>query len=174
MKKKELVLVCGYGCVLKKEHEEYLKRVAQHVNNKVVEKVIVCGGPTQQRSARGFTEAGAMKEFLKHFVSVPIVEEDASFTTFANLRNARAMLPYQFPSYRPVITVFCDAIRALKVKLIAEKVFRGYAVRIETFDLGAGSAKKQLISTCGEALLLFFPLVLRAKEWVARLRAKTR
>lgn len=172
MKSGEIVVVCGYGCFLTGKYAKYLGRVAEYVRGNTVEKVIVCGGPTQQQSAPGCSEAQVMRIFLEQRISAPIVEEDESYTTFANLRNARAQLP--FPTPAVTIVIFCDAIRALKVRLLAEKEFHGYAVRIETFDIGAGSAKKQLISTCGETLLLFFPFIMKAKEWCVRVRAKTR
>ena len=172
MDKKQIVIVCGYGCHLTPGYQEYLRRVVRYIGENFVELIIVCGGKSQQKTAPDKSEAEVISSFLQNEpdweelyagrCGLPkIICETCSLTTLKNLGNAKDFIGEFSPKeYRLII--FCDASRALKVKLLAMSIFPEYDIQIETYDLSSrGEVKKQLMATNFEVLALKFPFLSR-------------
>lgn len=160
MRKSEVIIVCGYGCKIDLKHQEYLNRVIAYLRGKFIHLIVVSGGFSQRKTSPNKSEAMVMGSYLKSVTSRPIIEENESLTTNENLRNTYRLIKLDIRPNLHLIVIFCDAIRALKVKIIAEKVFKGYDIKIETFDLSPpGAAKRQLIASFADVLALYFPLI---------------
>ncbi len=196
------VVVCGYGCHL--EYSEvnaagirtttptplgsYLDRVVEFTNYQrrklsEVRSVILCGGPTQQQSAPGKTEAGVMFEYLSHqAVDQPYTLEGNSYTTHDNIQNAadrirRLLWPVKIGesvsgrSEKCRITIFCEAQRDLAVEMAARHFMRDLVadvegdIRTETYSWERAHPTKALWKANLMWLALRFP-------WLATLERR--
>lgn len=175
------VVVCGYGCDLHPAYMRYLMYVARYVNTHgEVRLVIVSGGTTQQGRFPNTSEAAVMRQYLETVgeVRIRIVEDHDAFTSYTNMFWAREILyrcHTQLEGNEDELIIFCDAIRALKVKVIAERIFKKHPIRIEAYDLAPrGSATSQLLSTIIDVLAAYVPLVNSLKEGVRQILARRR
>lgn len=184
--KPQIVIVCGYVYCLDPGHllklssgcTRFLLKIIEYCFwNSSVRWVIVSGGFSRKKTLPQWSEALAMKKFLfgrvPKFVSV--TEESKSLTTLESIRNSKEMVRSWEVSTgeRPLIVIFCDAAVALRVKLIAKRVFKGYEVRIETHDLSPlKDAEKQLLACVVDLVAYYFPplasLRRKVKEWQAK------
>lgn len=179
MREKKIVIACGYGCKLHARYKEYLIRVANYVNTHgEVSTIIVSGGPTQQKSFPNTSEAAVMRAFLETLgrVYVPIIEDHEAFTSYTNMSCTLKIVNRLGGGPDDTeIVVFCDAVRALKLKVIAEGVFKGYRIVMETHDLAPpGTAKWQVIPSLIDILATYVPPVNLIKEGIRKLQARTR
>ncbi len=192
MHKKEIVLVCGYGCHLNHRYVRYLGKVASYARKNSPQLILVLGGFSQKKSFPKISESNVIKSFLgsimrgsilEKAIDVLVVGEDdfinekeMSLTTNENLENARIILESWRGKISPEthrLTIFCDAIRALKIKIVAEKVFRHYDIQIETHDLsGVDNAKKQLLFTFFDIFTFYIPLFSLLERKTKEIRAK--
>lgn len=161
----EVVIICGYGCHLTPKIREYLQRVAYHLDGVPHALVIPSGGPTNEKSLPGVSEAGIMEQYLRALgVTRVIVCEGGSVTTLQNLRYAREIM--RLPqlckrlSASPKVTIFCDSIRAFKVRYLARRVLRGAALQIIGCDFHRSLRDKLyqfFAATPAEMLSYYFP-----------------
>lgn len=175
MHKQIIVLVCGYGCKLTSGYEQYLERVIRFIRENLVVLVVCCGGYSQKKTCPTKSEAMVMRDYLKsklHFRGIndlKILCESASLTTRKNLEEAKSFINGFSPEQYQLV-IFCDASRALKVKVLTETIFPEYETTVETYDLlKRGKAGAQLKSTILEVLALRFPALAR---WHHRQRVK--
>ncbi len=181
MRTQKIVIVCGYGCDLHPKYRQYLTRVARYVNGDAgVWCVIVSGGPTQQKRFPNTSEAAVMRRFLETTgeVHMRIMEDHDAYTSYTNMVGARDIMERLGKRAGPDdndLVIFCDAIRALKVKVIAERVLQKYRITMETCDLAPrGAAGKQVWQTLIDSLAAYVPPVNFFKESVRRMLAKGR
>lgn len=156
---KHLVIVCGYGCHLVPELKDYLNRVAEFCNKKRPDYLILCGGFTQRKSAPGKSEAQVMEEYLLTILEHEplVIIETHSYTTPDNIANAAERIrACGLLETNTVITVFCEATRALKVDLLVRH-FIGRRANIETASWELMSPTKQIISTIYDLAAIKFP-----------------
>lgn len=181
MRTQKIVVVCGYGCDLHPAYKRYLMRVARYVHGDAgVWCVIVSGGLTQQKRFPNTSEAAVMRRFLETTgeVHIRIMEDHDAYTSYTNMLGARDIMERLGERAGPDdndLVIFCDAIRALKVKVIAERVLQKYHIAIETHDLAPrGSAARQLVPTLIDSLAAYVPLVNGFKEGVRQFLARGR
>lgn len=159
---RHIVIVCGYGCHLVPELQDYLLRVVRFCNENQPDCLIFCGGFTQQKSAPNTTEAEVMKWYviqrLKYEPKFVYMEEN-SYTTLDNIENAaKSMREDGLLAEETLLTVFCEATRALKIDLLVRH-FIGRRANIETASWDLMSPAKQIVSTLYEwAAIKFSPL----------------
>lgn len=163
MAQKKVFIVCGYGCDLSLKYQRYLRRVVGFIITENPYAIIVCGGFSQLKSAPNTSEASVIESFLRdRMTAIPgisILQEDKSLTTSENLINAQKIMD-KLDIRSGEIVIFCDASRALKVKIIARRVLKGYSVRVEAYDLSSlDEAPKQLLATIKDALAVYLPVL---------------
>ena len=169
---RRIVVVCGYGCNLDSPLKPYLNRVARLCELQKPEHVILCGGATQRRTFPGRTEAGVMGEYLSGKIDfrktewIPAWHTLAdSYTTYENIRDAAKVINGMNGAInRPnIITIFCEATRALKVAILARH-FLGFPpehgdpdIRIETDSWERMHPLKELVGTLKDAGAIYVP-----------------
>lgn len=153
---RHIVIVCGYGCHLDTPLRPYLDRVVNFINSIENSRLLVifCGGPTQQKTAPGVTEAALMADYVyprtnTHGNSILEIEKLAdSYTTFYNVRQTFFFLKYLFKSKSgfasnqtlPIrITIFCEATRSANVMLLARHFLLPFVKTIDDITLETGS-----------------------------------
>ena len=181
------LVVCGYGCHLVPELTHYLDRVVAYANERQPGVIVLCGGPTQQASAPGTTEAALMAIYIRERLNYMPgwLLEESSFTTHGNMRGAARLLEEFFGSgwhsnAPPAcdVTVFCEATRSLKVAAMVRRFFgfppaRGQQpVRIETDSWELMHPLKELIGTLKDFACLYVPGFADWHAWQRRRRAK--
>lgn len=124
-----VVVVNGYGCHLVPVLEKYLDKVIAFLSQNEVEHLVLCGGPTQQKTAPGMTEAKLMRDCIGERMRLPrhVTLADDTYTSFENMKWANRVIRGHFdgefvPSYDPRytdVTIFCETQRSLKVALLA-------------------------------------------------------
>lgn len=120
-KDNSVVVVLGYGCYLTKEIKEYLGLVVGFLKDRKVAAIITTGGHTNPNLPE-VSEAGIIADYLKSSgVTVPIFLEEDSKTTNENLRGAKKIL-HEYELVDNKIIIFCDSVRALKVKILARLI----------------------------------------------------
>lgn len=172
-----IVLVFCYKCSLTPKYKRYLRDVARYVNaNKAfVKAVIVSGGFSQLKSFPGMTESTVAVNFLRPKISadIPILQELTALTTRGNVENSKALIKEFFNGNKFSVVIFCDAIRALKTKLVAEKFFKDYPFEMMTYDISRpGETKKQLLAAFAELAALYFPPLDYVRNKFVSLKAK--
>lgn len=174
MSKRQVVIVCGYGCHMHPVYENYLSRVVRFVNENQVDLVVVSGGYSQRRTAPDRSEAGAMKSFLQDKIGINVIEENNALTTNENLKNVAQFLQGKIKPESHSLVIFCDAIRALKVKTIAERVFWEYDIQVETYDMSPkGATKRQILASLEDVLASYFPVINSVRRKIRERRAQT-
>jgi hypothetical protein len=106
-------IVLGYGLFeeTNQEYKDYLNWISKEIGDNQIEKVILCGGTTNQNKP-GVSEAQTIHEYLSQIKPGfnNFVLEDHSLTTNQNLENAAKELQQE-----DQIFVWCDLIRLAKV-----------------------------------------------------------
>lgn len=182
--KPQIIIVCGYVYCLDSNHllssgcTRFLLKVIEYCFwNSSVRWIVVSGGFSRKKTLPQWSEALVMKEFLNGKIPQPIsiTEENESLTTLENLKNTREMVRSWEVSTgeKPLIIIFCDAVVALRVKLLAKRVFKDYEVHIETHDLSPlKDAEKQFLACAVDLAAYYFPplasLRRKVKEWQAK------
>lgn len=184
---RRIVVVHGYGCRLVPELTSYLDRTVRFVNEHQPAHLILTGGFTQQKTCPGVSEAALMAIYIRERLAhVPRIHlEEESYTTFGNVRNARNRIQrlepvadaWQGPDpRRNVVTVFCEAQRALKTLVLYWLLMResrpdkiGIRLTVETASWELGNPVKELIKTGNEILAIVFPPL---AWWMERTRRK--
>lgn len=166
-----VLVVCGYGCNLDSPLKPYLDRVVRFCREKKPGVVILCGGPTQQKSYPVHTEAIVMYLYLLEKLGTledwhpAWYTEDESFTTYDNIRDAAVIIKKRrrCEMEGEEITIFCEATRALKVALLARH-FLGFPpergepdIRIETDSWERMHPFWELIGTIKDAMAIHLP-----------------
>jgi len=169
-----MVLVCGYGCVLDESYRLYLNRIAGFLNIDKPCYIVFSGGPTQQKSAPGKTEAGVMCEYVKTLCpeldKLGWITDTDAFTSLDSIKYLQKALElYDIGN----VVVFCDSSRALKVKLMAHKYLSEYNVTVETFDKQS-NPHGQLVSTVIEAAMTYFGPLHMPWRWLRQWKSKRR
>lgn len=150
----EFVIVLGYGCRLTKSLESYLTEVAGFLagykthHPHVV--VIPSGGFTNRETAPDSCEALVIQEYLRAngHPDLKLWPECKAVTTLENLRFSRQIVEKACQeariSHNAVvdIVIFCDSIRAPKVRYLAKRVFLGFPVRVTGHDFKRGFREK--------------------------------
>lgn len=179
MEKDEIVLVCGYGCHLTSKLRGYLEHVARYLEGRSsVANVVLSGGYTQEISAPGISEADLMSGFLRRAnISHPLVKEEAAVTTVENLRATQRLLGEELGFWDHfTLTIFCDSMRAFKVRYLARRIFRGIPLHIVPHDFRRSlleKGKQYLLATPLEIFGFHFPAIGRRKR-ASRLAFNTR
>lgn len=159
-----IVVVCGYGCHLKPELQEYLDRVVQFANRKEPDCLIFCGGYTQRKSAPGVSEAALLKSYIIPKLKYPpdcVFLEENSYTIPDNIQYAAARIRSEkLLNQDTELTIFCEATRALKVDLLVRHFF-GRRADIETASWELMLPSKQIISTLYDWAAIKLPLLAR-------------
>jgi len=125
----EVVIVCGYGCILNEELKGYLNKVAKFLLKNRPAILIFSGGATQKKSAPGKTEADVMYSYITSGLGLDlnmIAERSGSvwievggYTTHGNISGARDLLTKHQVGMCSKITIFCEAHRAPNVVMLA-------------------------------------------------------
>jgi len=161
MLRRQIVIVLGYGCHVNNVYQAYLQRVVNYISENPVKCVVLCGGFSQLSTAPNRSEAQTMESFLKPIIPwrIEIRRDDDSLTTYENIDNASDLIA-DFNGREYSVTIFCGAIWALKVKILAERIFPDYEIQIETYDISSrGEANRQLLSTILEVAGLYLPFL---------------
>jgi hypothetical protein len=156
--KRHVVIINGYGCHLDTPLKLYLDRVVQFLNSiprEVVLQLLFSGGPTQQKSAPGITEARLMRAYIyKHYhperdrMGFVSYEEDTAFTTHDNISKAAEWLRYLIPDYdiatghkfeSTKITIFCEATRSATVAMLAGHFLLSFVKSIDDITVETAS-----------------------------------
>lgn len=158
-----VVVVCGYGCHLVPELRSYLDRVVTFCKLNEPDTVIFCGGPTQQKTAPGQTEAEVMYEYVQAQLhcqlgtSVTFLFVRDGYTALDNIADATESMHRRcLLTADTTLTVFCEATRALSIDLLVRH-FMGRRATIETASWEQASPTKQLLSTFYTWLSINFP-----------------
>lgn len=145
-----LVKFFGYGCHLDTPLRPYLDRGVMFCNQKRPDCFIFSGGFTQRKTAPGISEARLMNEYvisrLDYSPALIYLDED-SYTTPDSAQNmAKIIKTDNLVDEKTILTVFCEATRALKVDLLIRH-FLGRRANIETDSWELMSPQKQIIAT---------------------------
>lgn len=184
-----IVVVCGYGGHLVPELQRYLDAVAEYINRHKPHIMVLCGGCTQQESVGWHSEAIIMLEYLERPGKLThwprLLLEEGSFTSYENIRGAsqviRRDLGRGFQGSEKLdarIVIFCEASRALKVKILARHFFgfppeRGLPdIEIRTVSWELMHPLKELQATIYDALSLYIPGLAWFWGWKRRRKAK--
>ncbi len=194
-KKRHILNVFGYGCHIDSPLGWiYLPRVLRFINEVSEDEdlnVVFYGGPTQQASAPGITEAKLMHDWIwKHpdrrrtFYSIL---EDGSYTTYYNAKYAGMMLAnlpevdaqgHRYSSTR--VTITCEATRSANVIMLARYFMLKFVesiddIAVETASWERADPFKQVGNLIYNKLAITFPwLGLAEREQRKRIcRAKT-
>lgn len=151
---RHIIVVNGYGCHLDTPLKPYLDRVVRFFNDVpslIYPILLFTGGPTQQKTAPGVTEAGLMAEYVtKHrdrrIRPSDYFKEDTAFTTYDNIARSADWIRNVLPKLDPVskrlfdgtkITIFCEATRSANVVMLARHFLLPFVktiddIRVET------------------------------------------
>lgn len=167
---RRIVVVCGYGCHLTPELTRYLDRVVRYIVANDAHHVILCGGQTQMASAPGVSEAGLMKEYIEAHLPPGwqlVVNTCAdSYTTLTNIKHAARVV--RVLQEQPVwkghepredrVTIFCEADRALKVKILARRFMPVPITHLtlETESWELSNPLWELVKTANEVVAMRF------------------
>ena len=136
--------------------------------------VVASGGYSQRKTAPNRSEAGVIKSFLQDKISTPIIEENDALTTNENLKNVVRLLRNKIRLETHSLVIFCDAIRALKEKTIAERIFWEYDIQVETYDMSPrGATKRQILASFEDVLASYFPVINSIRRKIRERRAQT-
>jgi hypothetical protein len=166
-----ILIVCGYGCHLVPELKGYLDRVIEFCNKHQPKWILLSGGYTQKKSAPGISEAHLMLDYvqpkLTYYPGMMFIDDD-SYTSPDNIERAVRRIR----SYNPkclegdlILTVFCEATRALKIDLLVRHFF-GRRADIETASWERMAPTKQIISTLYDLAAIKIPLLARYWRWL--------
>ena len=189
-KTRHIVIVNGYGCHLTESLELYLDRVVRFINEvptDVALQLIFTGGPTQQYSAPGVTEAHLMAEYvIKHLDRRPMsFKEDTSFTTYGNTSRAAEWICNTIPGRDTAtgrkfestkITVCCEATRSANVVMLARHFLLSFVksiddITVETASWERANPFRQVGNLIYNKLAITFPwLYLAEYEHRRRMR----
>ncbi len=152
---RHIVIVNGYGCHLNNPLTLYLDRVVQFIDgipSNVILQTIFTGGPTQQASAPGVTEANLMAKYvLKHInrrFQGSFYEEDAAFTTYDNISRVAELIRNTAPDYgieaswkyeSTKITICCEATRSPNVVMLARHFLLPFVKSIDDITVETAS-----------------------------------
>jgi len=174
---KRVVVVCGYGCNLDSPLKPYLNRVVKFCREQHPDLVVLCGGPTQQKSFPGKTEAFVMHTYLRGRFEEGLSDwpyrcylEEESFTTYDNIRGAAGIIRDRGLTLSE-ITIFCEATRALKIARAARH-FLGFPpehgappIRIETDSWELMHPFWELLNSVEMELTLRLPVINWFRRW---------
>lgn len=178
---RHIVIVCGYGCHLKPELQEYLNRVVEFLNSipsDVELDFIPSGGATQQFTAPGVTEAELIMTEVIHSPNLKrfptnIFPEKSAFTTYGNISESAWKIRWYDGPRRPFestkVTIFCEATRSANVMMLARHFLTTTAGRIENIKLETASWEladpfKQVRNLIYNKLALRFPYLARREQ----------
>ena len=147
---RHIVIVSGYGCHLDTPLKPYLDRVVRFINSipsDVALQLIFTGGPTQQASAPGVTEAHLMAEYVhKHpdrrRMGLVSFEEDTAFTTYDNISRAAEWIRHTVPDRKyesTKITICCEATRSANVVMLARHFLLPFVKSIDDITVETAS-----------------------------------
>jgi len=192
-KARHIVIVNGYGCHLNTPLMPYLDRVVRFINEvptDMVLQLIFTGGPTQQDSAPGVTEAHLMSEYVtKHpdrrRVQFMSLEEETAFTSYDNISKAAELIRNTAPDlgieaswkYKSTkITIFCEATRSANVIMLARHFLLPFVktiddITVETASWERADPFKQVGNLIYNKLAITYPwLRLAEREHRQRMR----
>ena len=186
MLKKEVVIVCGYGCHLDTPLRPYLDRVAHYVQENQIAELIFCGGATQKQSAPGITEAGLMHSYVLakvHILPPCLAIENNSYTSYENIEAAAEVLhginglAIAETGPRLKITIFCEAQRAPNVIMLARHFLLPFIngiddITVETASWERADPFKQVRNLIYNCLAIKFPFLARRESKQRRERSK--
>lgn len=168
------MVIFGFGTHLTKELTGYLDRGVKLCRALYPAHIVFVGGPTQQRTTPGRTEAQVMYDYV-----VPRCSEltqaqwhcdHDSFTSVENVINAKHILEKQTNPGR--LLTYTDASRTLKVRLGTWRYMRQWQVIQETYDLQSNPVG-QVVSLALETPMMFVPVLHKPWSWYRRgIRAK--
>ncbi|HUT22399.1 MAG TPA: ElyC/SanA/YdcF family protein [Candidatus Bipolaricaulota bacterium] len=161
---KSIAIVMGYGCHLSDDLKRYLDMVANFARYNSLAAIICSGGFTNKRSAPGKSEASVIAEYLRsQKVFQPIHLDESARTTAENLHGARKVMAEK--RLRPDrIIIFCDAARAMKVRVLARLILGKWPLVI-TYDMSGKVIewfKQTLLATPLDVIGLHVPAVREA------------
>ncbi|MEX2090855.1 MAG: ElyC/SanA/YdcF family protein [Candidatus Paceibacterota bacterium] len=153
---RHIIIVNGYGCHLDTPLKPYLDRVTLFFNDVpslAYPILLFSGGPTQQKSAPGVTEAGLMVEYVtKHrdrrIRPSEYHTEDTAFTTYYNIARSADLIRNVLPIVDPVnghlfrstkITIFCEATRSANVMMLARHFLLPFVESIDDMTVETAS-----------------------------------
>jgi len=192
--RRHIIIVNGYDCHLDTPVKPYLDRVIQFFNDVpgwVYPILIFSGGPTQQKSAPGVTEAGMMAEYVvKHrnrrIRPSDYFVEDTAFTTYDNIARSADWIRNMIPKVDPVsrclfdehskITIFCEATSSANVVMLARHFLLPFVktiddIRVETDSWERADPFKQVGNLVYNKLAITYPwLRLAEREHQRRMR----
>ena len=138
--------------------------------------LLFTGGPTQQKTAPGVTEAGLMAEYVtKHrerrIRPSDYFKEDTAFTTYDNIARSADWIRNVLPMVDPVskrsfdgtkITIFCEATRSANVVMLARHFLLPFVktiddIRVETDSWERADPFKQAGNLVYNKLAITYP-----------------
>lgn len=168
---RKVVIVCGYGCHLTDKLCGYLDYIAGYLiaNKNDIYLIITSGGCTNKKTAPGVSEAVLVKNYLGEKlrmvkVGLAFVGEDEAVTTPDNLEfSARLIqelrMPFRDEYFEAVI--FCDSIRAFKVRYLAKRLLPGgMGIQVVGYDFRRSvrdKVRQYLITTPLEIVSFYIP-----------------
>lgn len=154
------MLVCGFGCELTDELIAYLERAVALVKAYRPAFVVFSGGPTQQFSAPGITEAQLMYDYVvprcSELGDTQWLQDHDSFDSLDTIVHAKELLEARTEPGR--LVTYTDASRTLKVNAVAKRKMPRWKFIQETYDLHS-NPETQIIALLMELPMIYIPLL---------------
>jgi len=165
----QLGIVNLYGCDLNSPLKMYLdEKVAVTIWEENISHIMLCGGPSQQKSFPGETEANVafnhLQSVLPPFCTYYL--EDQSLNTFRNVKHAaRIYLEDIEPIYDVYrIWYFCETQRSTRTEMLVKRFFpdfrpgkRGRDLKFETISWEQRNPDLELLAIIKDMLAYHIP-----------------
>lgn len=189
---RHILIINGYGCHLDTPLKPYLDRVVLFFNDIpwfVYPQLIFSGGPTQQKTAPGVTEAGLMARYVSKHPNRRIrfskfFKEDMAFTSYDNISRSAELIcnvlpkasPNRYPFDHTSITIFCEATRSANIVMLARHFLLPFVnsiddITVETASWERADPFKQAGNLIYNKLAITYPWFGLAK-WERRRRMR--
>lgn len=176
----KVALVWLYGCNIESSLKMHLDNVIRVGNAENIRHYVLCGGPSQQNSFPGMTEAEVAARYLRGKVppNSCFWREERSLNSYRNAKGGSTVI-HQLPFEVYEVVVFVEALRALKAAILLKHFLPEFhpgnpnkKIRFETASWEQMHPVKELIATAYDLLSIYIPPLAWYFHWKRTRRAK--